>query len=180
MTPFGHTYLVATPIVVHSVSALAKRVLAPRAARRLGSALALTGYAGMLLFVPAHYIIHRVLPSAPDAPVAGLSPSELDYEYVKYGLREWPGMSWFLYAGLVLGIAWHAAEGAQLMWNAYLRGRFGGWRSSLTARAATVAAVSLPVLSGVYVMWTEPLMALTSSVARFEAAYTQSPIFTRP
>lgn len=146
-------------------------------ARPLSSGFVLAGHAAAFLLLPIHYLVHRVYPADPAPPILALSPAELDFEYVKHGLQTWPLRSSLLYGALVLGVAWHAAEGAQIVWNTYLRGRLGGWKASVRSRAVGAALVALPVLSGVWAMWREPLMALTSNVARYQAAYTKSWIF---
>lgn len=176
-TAAGHALLVSLPILVHTASGIAKRVASPQRARRLTSLFTLTGYATLAFFLPIHYLLHRVYPRDPAAPVYELAPSELDFEYVKYGLQRWPWRSWFLYAGLTVCVAWHAAEGMQIIWNTWLRGSFGGWKSSWGKRLATVAAVVVPTLSGLYVVFREPLMAFTSSLARYEGAFTKSFVF---
>lgn len=137
----------------------------------------LTGYTSLLVFVPLHYLVHRVYPASPAPPIHALGPGELDFEYVKYGLQRFPWRSWGLYVGLVAGVAWHAAAGTQIVWNTYLRGRFGAWRASLGARAAAAAAVVLPVLAGVFAVSREPLFAFASSIPRYEAAYRSSWFF---
>ncbi|THG94390.1 hypothetical protein EW026_g7074 [Hermanssonia centrifuga] len=131
----------------------------------------------MLLFLPVHYITHRVNPASPESPIYSVGPAELDFEFVKLGLQQWPGRSWFLYAGLVACVAWHAAEGMQIIWNTWLRGSLGGWKSSLKSRSITAIAVVVPVLSGLFAIWREPLMTLASSATRFEAAFQKSVLF---
>ena len=66
----------------------------------------------------------------------------------------------------------------QIIWNTYLRGRFGGWKGTFTSRLVNAAAITIPVLAGVFMMSKEPLLAFTSSIARYEAAYRQSLFFT--
>ena len=64
--------------MVHTASGIAKRLCAPRTARKLRSAFALTGYASLLVLLPIHYLVHRVYPSDPASPVYALAPAELD------------------------------------------------------------------------------------------------------
>lgn len=176
-TPFGHKYLVVLPLVVHSASGIAKRIFAPRTARKLTSIFTVTGYTSLLFFIPIHYLVHRVYPASPAPPIYSVGPAELDFEYVKYGLQTWPWRSWFLYTGLVAGVSWHATEGMQIIWNTYLRGRLGGWRASGRSHVVNTLAIVAPVLMGLYIMWKEPLMTFSSSVMRFEAAFRNCWVF---
>lgn len=176
-TSFGHKFLVVLPILAHTGSAIAKRVLAPPAARRPVSAFTATGYLALCFFLPVHYTLHRVFPEDPAPPIEALAPAELDFEYVKYGLQRWPVRSWLLYAGLTACVAWHAAEGMQIIWNTWLRVRLSGWRSNVAKRTATVVAVVAPVLTGLFVISREPAMAFMSSVTRFEASFLKSFVY---
>ena len=176
-TSFGHKYLVVLPLVAHTASGIAKRFFAPRTARKLGSFFVIAGYTTLLFFLPAHYLVHRVYPANPAPPIYSLGPAELDFEYVKYGLQTWPLRSWLLYTGLVAGVAWHATEGMQIIWNTYLRGRLGGWRASAQAHTLNTLAIVGPVLAGLFVLSREPLMVFSSAIPRFEAAFRSSPVF---
>ncbi|KAF7799702.1 hypothetical protein EIP86_010944 [Pleurotus ostreatoroseus] len=176
-TPLGHKFLVVLPIVAHTGSAIAKRFLQPPAARRPANGFTTTGYLALLFFIPVHYAVHHILPSDPAPPIEALAPAELNFEYVKYGLQRWPVRSWFLYVGLTACVAWHAAEGMQIIWNTWMRGRFGGWKSNVAKRSATVAAVLAPVLSGLFVLSKEPVIAFMSSIPRFEASFLKNFIY---
>ena len=101
----------------------------------------------------------------------------MSFEFVKYGLQTWPLRSWLLYTGLVAGVAWHATEGMQIIWNTWLRDSLGSLKSTVKTRALTVAAVVAPVLSGLFFVSREPLMAFASSVTRYEGAFLKSFIF---
>ncbi|GBE82797.1 hypothetical protein BKA93DRAFT_725076 [Sparassis latifolia] len=172
-TSFGEKFLLILPLLVHPLASAAKRLLAPRPARRLTSILSLTGYTALMV-LPIHYFVHRSYPANPAPPIYALSPAELDYEYVKYALSEWPVRAWLGYVTLTACVAWHAAEGANVLWNTYVRGALGAFKARTpTARAVIAATLVLPVVSGLAVMAKEPVMAFTSQLARFHASFTQ-------
>lgn len=138
-------------------------------ARRLTSILSLTGYAALLI-VPLHFLTHRVFPADPLPPVDAVGPAELDYEYVKEALNVWPWRSWLAYIALTTAVASHAAEGATIIWNTWLRDAFGAWRSSAKKRVVMTVITITPVLTGVLAMAREPPMILTSTAIRYQAA----------
>ncbi|OBZ75548.1 hypothetical protein A0H81_04865 [Grifola frondosa] len=123
-TSFGEKYLVLAPLFIHPLSGIFKRLLAPAPARRLSSILSITGYTAVA-FVSMHFLVHRTFPADPAPPIFSVGPSELDYEYVKFALSEWPWRSWLGYVGLTACIAWHATEGMKIIWNTWLRKAFG-------------------------------------------------------
>ena len=174
--------MVLTPITIHAVSAIAKRLLSPkdRPPRRLSSLLSITGYASALFFLPIHYITHRVHPTIEHAPIFAVGPSELDYEFVKTALHVWPWRSWLLYTGLIVTTSLHLADGITLIWNAWLKDIvFGEWkRSSRKRRLGLVfTGVTLPVLAGLYTLSCEPLTAFTSTINRYQASLMSSFIY---
>ncbi|RPD59311.1 hypothetical protein L226DRAFT_488947 [Lentinus tigrinus ALCF2SS1-7] len=175
-TPFGEKYLVLAPLVIHPISATMKRLLAPRVARPITSILSVTGYSAAVV-VALHFFTHRIAPSDPAAPIYSVGPSELDYEYVKFALHEWPWRGFVSYIGLTAVVAWHAAEGLSIIWNAWLRPGFGALRQSAQSRAVGAFLSILPVVTGLYFMWQEPLMVFASHAARFKAAFTRSLYF---
>ncbi|KAI0285219.1 hypothetical protein BC826DRAFT_973049, partial [Russula brevipes] len=65
---------------------------------------------------PAHAPLR---PASPDPPISSLSPSELDFEYVKAALRGWPVRTTVLYGALVLAVALHAADGFGVIWSTW-------------------------------------------------------------
>ncbi|KAJ7056660.1 hypothetical protein C8F01DRAFT_357702 [Mycena amicta] len=179
-TQFGEKYLLLAPLVVHGLSGVTKRAISPSKAppRPWTSLLSLTGYANMIMFLPIHFMTHRLFPQSPSPPIHALSPSDLDFEYVKFALARWPGRSWFLYGGLVICVVLHTVEGQRLLFNTYLAqaqtvGRIG--KSAVKRlRATGLAVVALPVLTGLWMMSQEPLMAFSSTLARYQASFTQS------
>jgi len=175
-TSFGEKFLVLTPLLVHPIASCAKRILAPVPARRLTSVLSVTGYAATI-FVALHYFTHRVLPADPTPPILAIGPAQLDYEFVKFALQEWPWRSWLAYVGLTTVVAWHAAEGMNVEWKTYFRNVRIGWKSTAQTRAIGAIAIVLPVASGLFFMAKEPLMALTSQVAQFRGVLAKSPLY---
>ncbi|KZT74056.1 hypothetical protein DAEQUDRAFT_641930, partial [Daedalea quercina L-15889] len=175
-TPSGEKYLVLLPLLVHPLSSLAKRVLAARPARRLTSALSVSGYAAAALAC-AHFLTHRVYPADGAPPVLALSPAELDYEYVKYALQTWPARAWLGYVALTAAVAGHAAQGMRVVWNTWLRDLLGAWRGGKGRAAGVVAAVVVPVASGLWAISSEPLFLFSSTASRIHAAFTKSFIY---
>ncbi|KAI0696551.1 hypothetical protein C8T65DRAFT_710555 [Cerioporus squamosus] len=175
-TPFGEKYLVLAPLAIHPLSATLKRLLAPRVARQITSILSITGYSAAI-FVAFHFFTHRISPSDPAPPIYSVGPSELDYEYVKFALHEWPWRSFVGYIALAAVVAWHAAEGTAIIWNTWVRPTFGVLHQTVRSRAVGAALGVLPVATGLYFMWQEPLMVFASHAARFKAAFAQSVYF---
>ena len=171
-TVFGERYLVFGPVLVHTTSALLKRMFStPRPPRPLSSALSVTGYASALLFLPIHAFTHRLAPlnSIP-------SPSELDYEYVKTALHGWPVRSTVLYTALVLGVALHAADGLGIIWTTWVP-KMVAKMPGRRARRALAGAAMLPVLTGLAVIAYEPLYAFSFTVARYQASLAHSYVY---
>ncbi|KAH9057700.1 hypothetical protein EDB87DRAFT_1792854 [Lactarius vividus] len=173
-TMFGERYLLFGPLLIHSSSAIIKRLFSPRVSRPLTSALSVTGYATAFFFLPIHLITHRLAPADPVPPISSLSPSEFDYEFVKAALSGWPRRSTVLYSVLVLGVALHAADGIGIIWSTWASGlKLPGRR----ARRALAGAAIVPVLTGLAVIAREPLYAFASMAARYQAALTQSIVY---
>ncbi|KAH7920666.1 hypothetical protein BV22DRAFT_1020802 [Leucogyrophana mollusca] len=174
-TGFGERYLLLTPLAVHVASSISKRLVLPRnRPRKLSSVLSLTAYSALFIFLPIHFVTHRVNPTDPSAPIFAVGPAELDYEFVKVGLTKFPWRSWALYAGLVGCVALHAAEGLNVMRNTWFRSWAGP--SAKTRRVLAGLAV-LPVLSGLFAISREPLITFSSLAGRFEAAFTRSWVY---
>lgn len=194
-TWFGERYLLLLPLDIHVLAGIAKRLLsfAPpktsltKSPRPITSFLSMTGYS-LFFFLRIHYHTHRSFPQDPSAPIYSLGPSELDYEFVKYGIQQWPWRSWFLYGGLVLITAWHAAEGLQIIYNSWVRGessevehshkvKKSKFRTSRRTRIAGATLLTTPALAGLWVISREPLMAFSSLASRFHAIFTKSPLY---
>jgi hypothetical protein len=121
----------------------------------------------MVLLLPIHYPLHRLFPQSKAADAFG--PGQLDMEFVKTGLQEWPIRSWLLYGGLTVAALLHTTDGLFVI-TRYQRmraGRRNTWR-------AMGALASIPVLAGVYVIYKEPLLAYSGLVKKFRAAFEQS------
>ncbi|KAA1477716.1 hypothetical protein DENSPDRAFT_808927 [Dentipellis sp. KUC8613] len=167
--------LVIIPLTIHATAATAKRLIAPRAPRPLTSLLSLTGYAALLALVPIHFLTHRDYPALPDAPISAVGPAELDFEFAKTALQTWPVRSWLLYGALLGTVALHAAEGGAIIWAKWVSSK--GGLGKRTRRALALAGI-VPVLTGLWVVSSEPLMAFVSVADRYRAALSQS-IFYR-
>ncbi|KAF9464624.1 hypothetical protein BDZ94DRAFT_1216293 [Collybia nuda] len=188
-TNFGETYLVLGPIAVHTLAGVAKRLLSIRGTppRRLTSILSWTGYTTLLLFLPIHFMTHRVDPTSTSAAISAVGPAELDYEFVKLGLQKWPIRSWFLYTGLVSSVVLHMVDGTTIVWNAWIKDSFIGklsWKTPGDPQRKRklkfvkyLAGVVLPVLSGLYVISNEPSMIFASMSKRFEAVFRESWVY---
>lgn len=179
-TVFGERYLVFTPLLVHTTSAFLKRIFSSPSSssspRPLSSALTTTGYAAALLLIPIHVLTHRLAPADPAPPISSLSPSELDYEYVKAALQGWPVRSVALYGALVLGIALHAADGLAVLWSTWAP-KSKTKPPARRARRALAGAAVLPVLTGLVIVAREPLIAFGSAVERYRAAIRHSFVY---
>ncbi|QRW27223.1 hypothetical protein RhiXN_01818 [Rhizoctonia solani] len=131
--------LVFLPITIHVGASLLKRVL--KLGRRLvvrsekkgnrtveesansgtnsltpSNVLVRTGYPLLLMLIP-HIATHRLIPSSPVPPISSISPSELDYTFVHFGLRNWPIRSWLMYAVLVGAGITHVIHGMPVVWR---------------------------------------------------------------
>ena len=177
------------PIVLHIGAGAAKRLLSTspgirKKPRPLSSILTYTGYAIGVLFLPIHYTVHRVYPTAEDPAINALGPAELDYEFVKYGLQRWPVRSWILYGGLVGCVVLHGIAGVKIIWRTWFGGTVAKkqdgksgrkWRGNNQVIAAS--SIVAPVLVGIFRLSREPLMTFSSTAARFEAVFRRSWIY---
>jgi succinate dehydrogenase/fumarate reductase cytochrome b subunit len=180
-TWFGERYLILAPLVIHPFASVAKRLFTPSIGfqkpwsrlRPMASVLSSTGYLTLFLFLPVHYLTHRIYPAIPDAPIHSFGPAELDYEFVKTGLQTWPFRSWFLYIGLVGCVALHSVEGIIVI----TKTQSGEvilpkkWRKLVSLLAA------IPALTGLYFIFRETSHALASSVESYVAALSRSLIY---
>jgi len=160
-------------LVLHASSGIAKRSLSnppAKAPRSISSLLSLTGY-GALVFLPIHFVTHRL-----NTSYASVGP-ELDHEFVKLGLQTWPWRSWILYTGLIGCVVLHAVEGMDILGNTWIRDGWVKWTPSRRARRIIAGIGALPVFSGLYFVFREPLMAFPSLARCYEVAFTRSFIF---
>ena len=134
------------------------------------SALASTGYLTLFLFLPIHYLTHRVYPTIPTAPINSFGPAELDYEFVKTGLQAWPFRSWFLYIGLVGCVALHSVEGISIITAT----KVGKAIVPKNKRKLVALLAGIPALIGLFFISREAVWALTSSVEGYMAAFSES------
>ncbi|KAF9654052.1 hypothetical protein BDM02DRAFT_3152936 [Thelephora ganbajun] len=180
-TPFGEKYLVLAPLVIHPFASIAKRLFSPGIGpqkswsrlRPLTSVLSSTGYLTLFLFLPVHYLTHRIYPAIPDAPIHSFGPAELDYEFVKAGLQTWPLRSWLLYIGLVGCVALHSVEGVSII-TANQNGKAIVPKSK---RKLVSLLAGAPALAGLFFISRETIWALTSSVEGYMAAFSKSMIY---
>ncbi|KAF9265840.1 hypothetical protein L218DRAFT_956810 [Marasmius fiardii PR-910] len=174
-TSFGEKYLLLGPIIVHTLTGITRRLLGPR---KPISLVHLTAYP-LLVLAPIHFLTHRAIPALPTDPIASLSPSELDYQFVVYQLHKYPVVSWTVYSALLITAIVHAVEGAVVVWNTWNpRMRVNQRGKSRRARlAVTLLAVGGPVFSGVYILWRELPFVLKGMVERFDAVFKDVPIY---
>jgi len=113
---------------------------------------------------------HRLLPSVSAPPISSLSPSEMNFEFVKAGLSVWPVFTWMGYASLVSVVLLHGAEGASVV----LR-YFTGYAPSKWLRRTIAAAVAFSVFFGLYRISQEPLHLRGAQLERVKAVYAMIP-----
>ncbi|KAJ3891318.1 hypothetical protein GG344DRAFT_47633 [Lentinula edodes] len=183
-TSLAEPYLVLGPLAVHALSGVIRRALIIIRGALPTTTLSFTAYT-VLLLLPIHLGIHRILPQTTTPPVLSLGPSELDYSFVQYGLQRWPARTWAMYAVLVGAAITHAVEGSRV-----LMGNFG-LESSVkkpssncvvpmnpkVRRKILAAALALPVLSGLYVLYKERLYLFADMGRRLEGVYRLSWIY---
>ncbi|KIO31161.1 hypothetical protein M407DRAFT_68356 [Tulasnella calospora MUT 4182] len=130
----------------------------------------------ILSTLPIHFATHRLYPSIPDPPINALSPGELDYEYVKFGLQAWPWRNTLLYLVLVAGTATHALEGARAMIRFWQPGaappKEWGWK-----RWSTVAAVVGSAAVGILTLKGETLIVTSRAASRISSAWKHSILY---
>lgn len=172
---------------------MAKRLLSskplsksPRPPRPLSSLLSWTGYATVLVFLPIHFITHRLNPTSTDPPILNVGPAELDYEFVKLALQRFPARSWFLYTSLVFSVALHMVDGISIIWNTRFRNAADGARIDQDGRmkrpryrklVTILGGSMISVLGGLYVISKEPPMIFSAMAKRFEAVFTKSIVY---
>jgi len=169
-TSFGEKYLLLTPLFLHASSGIAKRLLShppTKSPRPLSSILSLTAY-GALIFFPIHFVTHRLYPS---------DSSMLDFEFVKLGLHKWPWRSCLLYGGLIGCVLLHAAEGLNIIANTWEVPLSAKLKTSKKTRRLVAGISAIPVFTGLFFVFREPLMAFPSLARQFETAFTRSFIY---
>ncbi|PPQ97973.1 hypothetical protein CVT26_003122 [Gymnopilus dilepis] len=187
-TALSEPLLVLGPITVHALSGILKRLLSPpgRPPRRFTHLLSLTGHAAFFFFLPIHYLTHRAYPTIEAPPIDAVGPAELNYEFVKTGLKGWPIRSWFLYGGLVLSVTLHLVDGMTLIWNTWLKDsmslvfkRLQSWKRDNRPRRMLLAlgCIALPTLTGLYALTKEPLMTFSSIAQRYQAVFLHSIVY---
>ncbi|KDR81910.1 hypothetical protein GALMADRAFT_90357 [Galerina marginata CBS 339.88] len=180
-TILSEPLLILGPLTLHAVSGSLKRLLSPpgRPPRRLTHLLSITGYATLLLFLPVHYLTHRAYPTLDVAPIYAVGPAELDYEFVKTGLKSWPIRSWLMYTGLVLSTTLHLVDGMTIIWNTYLKDFLPSWKLAKRPRRTALAlgCIALPTLTGLYAISKEPMMTFASMASRYQAVFLSSMLY---
>ncbi|KAF8485637.1 hypothetical protein JB92DRAFT_1538171 [Gautieria morchelliformis] len=169
---FSEPWLLFAPLGIHVTAGVTKRLLSSNPLPRRPSLLTATAYP-LLLLLPIHILTHRVIPSDTSPPISALSPSELNFEFVKAGLAGWPVRSSVLYAGLVLCGVVHTFEG----WDVILR-MWGGGKGLGRKTRRILAGVGIgTVLSGLFYSAKESLLVLQSTLAQINASYLASAIY---
>lgn len=170
------------PITAHILSAWLKRVSSSKPAtepRRWQNPLSVTGYAVGFLLFPIHYLTHRAYPAQEAAPVLGVGPSELDFEFVKLGLQTWPVRSWLIYGTLTIFTTFHLSIGVGILWSTYIRPAFP--KPSLPSlkirNRLALGCIALPTLTGLFFVSKEPLMTFSSTAKRYTAALLTSSVY---
>ncbi|KIK59053.1 hypothetical protein GYMLUDRAFT_169967 [Collybiopsis luxurians FD-317 M1] len=193
-TAIGEPYLVLAPLAVHALSGIVRRALIvyPRLNNFVFpiTTLSVTAYS-VLLLLPIHFGIHRILPTTPSSPVLSLGPSELDHSFVQFGLQHWPIRTWAMYTALVGATIAHAVEGARVLMGSSnptistsnLQSTEKSSQDSLEStnarlhRKLLAVALTVPVLSGLYFLYAEPLYIFPDIARRLEGVYQLSWIY---
>jgi hypothetical protein len=158
------------PLGIHVGSSLTRRFLLGLPKR---PALVTVAAYGALIPVLLHAGFHRILPSSPAPPISSLSPSELDYEFVKTGFSAWPVFTWTSYMTLVSVVLLHAAEGASIITR-----YFTGYAPTKLVRRSIAALTTSAVFFGLYRIYQEPLQLRGLQLDRVMSVYRQSPVYT--
>lgn len=159
--------LLFIPLGIHIGSSVARRLILRPPKRP--ALVTLTAWAA-LLAVPIHINIHRIYPSDPAPPISALSPSELNYEFVKAAFSRWPVFSWVAYGGIASVVLLHAAEGAAIV-SRY----FTGHGLSKRVRRSVAALAITAVFFGLYKISQEPLRLRGLQLERVNAVYNAFP-----
>ena len=133
--------LVYIPIAVHLTSSILRRTIITFSTGqppKLNAHL-VTGWLLPFFLLP-HIASHRLIPSSPTLPISALSPSELSFEYVGWGINRYPLLSIVGYGGLVIIGCWHAGVGLMKVVSWIGRSR----RSAVESVTTDETVVGLP------------------------------------
>lgn len=139
----------------------------------------MSGYL-LIPFLTLHILSHRIIPASPEAPINALSPAELGFGFVSYGLRAWPVVSWTTYAVLIGSGVWHALAGTPTVLN-WLRSRrrLGTPPGTQSGRRIRLPAVFIALVSalglGLARLHGEDPGFSRGMVGRVEAVYRSLP-----
>lgn len=163
---------------MHVGASFLKRLCLPNPFRAPKTLLSATASLSVFL-VPIHIIINRFFPTIENPPIASLGPSQLDFEFVKFGLQNWPWRSALLYGGLVGGVLLHAVEGSALLWDTYIGPRGERWKKTAILKRRVMGTLGiLASLTSLFIIFREPILTpIPSLLRRFEAVYKSSIIF---
>jgi hypothetical protein len=134
--------------------------------------LSLTGHA-LVPLVVIHFVTHRLYPADPSPPIFAVGPAQLDYEYVKTALHQWPIRSWALYAGLVGAISLHWVEGINIITRTWMQKPL----IKKNMKRLVSALIATPVLSGLWFMGREVSMTFADVGQRYVAALSKSWVY---
>lgn len=182
--------LVYGPLILHASASILRRavmVYRTKAWPKLNLHTA-SGYA-LIPFILHHVATHRLIPASSSSPINSLSPSELDLDFVAYGLTKWPVMSWVTYSSLVVGFFYHTGVGlmrvAKWLGGTQQKGiptpfksKTGGERKRI-GMPGTVAIFSALVLGGLArIQWEGTPRSQSWGVSmdnRYQAVYKSLP-----
>lgn len=177
-TSLGEPLFLWAPLGLHVAASLSKRLCSPKPFERPSSLLSIAAYSSLVL-IPLHALVNRIYPTLTVSPIDSLGPSELDYEFVKYGIQQWPIRSTVFYALLTGFALMHMVEGAGVIYKRWVSPMHGPWskRSTRTRRLLGMTG-AVAALSGVLTSAAEPIVGLTSVLHRYRVVYEYS-IFYR-
>ena len=166
--------LVLGPLALHIVTSLIKRAIHPTRSIKNPSLATKMAYP-LLLLVPIHIATHKIIPSDPSPPILALSPSELNFEFVKAGLQGWKLVSWVSYMGLVTFGLMHATEGWAIVWRTWT-GRPTPMKMSTARKLALGLAAG--VIAGLGFIFMEEPMAGRLLMSRINAVFSKAPVYS--
>ena len=172
---------VYAPLGIHLFSSITRRIIIILQTHRPPPLTPhiVTGYLLPFFLIP-HLASHRIFPSSPAPAISSLSPSELSFEYVGWGIKRWPYWSVVGYGGLVLAACWHAGVGLMKVVS-WLRGpRPSRPSTRITGKRKVGLRGLLAVLLGIVGVGMARVVSDTGVVsrameARYEAVYASLP-----